>query len=179
MGKRQNYFRVRSHAPSIQSHRGTKVVWPDFQPMRVPEEPVCIDLIRQNPVFTSLHLKSPVHVHRLRALLIIFFPCKGRRLVTVVIHILTTPIDSKVGLNWSSAVRGCTSRTGYFKCREVKTGFYRNKSMQTGSSGTPIGWKSGQTTFVPLWDRMEGAWLRTQNWEIYRRSKLFIWPSRT
>ncbi len=56
---------VRSHAPSIQSHRGIKVVWPDFQPMRVPEEPVCIDLFRQNPVFTSLHLKSPVHVHRL------------------------------------------------------------------------------------------------------------------
>jgi hypothetical protein len=45
--------------------------------------------------------------------------------------------------------------------QEVKTGFYRNKSMQTGSSGTLIGWKSGQTTFVPLWDRMEGAWLRT------------------
>ncbi len=36
-----------------QSHTGTKVVWPDFQPMRVPEEPVCIDLFRQNPVFTS------------------------------------------------------------------------------------------------------------------------------
>jgi hypothetical protein len=51
---------------------------------------------------------------------------------------------------------------GYFKCREVKTGFYRNKSMQTGSSGTLIGWKSGQTTFVPLWDRMDGAWLWTQ-----------------
>jgi hypothetical protein len=33
--------------------------------MRVPEEPVCIDLFRQNPVFTSLRLKSPVHVHRL------------------------------------------------------------------------------------------------------------------
>jgi hypothetical protein len=33
--------------------------------------------------------------------------------------------------------------------------------MQTGSSGTLIGWLSGQTTFVPLWDRMEGAWLRT------------------
>ncbi len=56
---------------------------------------------------------------------------------------------------------GCTTRTGYLKCREVKTGFYRNKSMQTGSSGTLIGWKSGQITFVPLWDRMEGAWLRT------------------
>ncbi len=37
--------------------------------------------------------------------------------------------------------------------------------MQTGSSGTLIGWKSGQTTFVPLWDRMEGAWLRTQDEE--------------
>ncbi len=49
---------------------------------------------------------------------------------------------------------------GDFKCREVKTGFYRNRSMQTGSSGTLIGWKSGQTTFVPLWDWMEGAWLR-------------------
>jgi hypothetical protein len=40
--------------------------------------------------------------------------------------------------------------TGDFKCREVKTGFYRNKSRQTDSSGTLIGWKSGQTTFVPL-----------------------------
>jgi hypothetical protein len=28
----------------------------------VPEEPVCIDLFRQNPVLTSLHLKHPVHV---------------------------------------------------------------------------------------------------------------------
>jgi hypothetical protein len=63
---------------------------------------------------------------------------------------------------YTEAVRPGTTRTGYFKCREVKTGFYRNKSMQTGSSGTLIGWKSGQTTFVPLWDRMEGAWLRTQ-----------------
>ncbi len=51
--------------------------------------------------------------------------------------------------------------TGDFKCREVKTGFYRNRSMQTGSSGTLIGWKSGQTTFVPPWGWMEGAWLRT------------------
>jgi hypothetical protein len=32
--------------------------------MRVPEEPVCIDIFRKNPVFTSLHLKSPVRVHR-------------------------------------------------------------------------------------------------------------------
>jgi hypothetical protein len=33
--------------------------------------------------------------------------------------------------------------------------------MQTGSPGNLIGWKSGQTTFVPLWDQMEGAWLWT------------------
>jgi hypothetical protein len=58
--------------------------------------------------------------------------------------------------------RGGATWTGYFKCREVKTGFCRNRSMQTGSSGTLIGWKSGQTTFVSIWDRREGAWLRTQ-----------------
>ncbi len=51
-----------SYAPSIRSHRGTKVVWTDFQPMIVPEEPVCIRRFRQNQVFTSLHLKSPVNV---------------------------------------------------------------------------------------------------------------------
>jgi hypothetical protein len=30
--------------------------------MRIPEKPVCINLFRQNPVFTSLHLRTPVHV---------------------------------------------------------------------------------------------------------------------
>ncbi len=30
--------------------------------MRVSEELVCIDLFRQNLVFTSLHLRSPFHV---------------------------------------------------------------------------------------------------------------------
>ncbi len=55
--------------------------------------------------------------------------------------------------------RGGTTWTGGLKCREVKTGFCRNISMQTGFSGTLIGRKSCQTTFVPLWDRMEGAWL--------------------
>ncbi len=69
--------------------------------------------------------------------------------------------NSKRDARRNRTTRGCTTRTGYFKCREVKTGFYRNKSMQTGSSGTFIGWKSGQTTFVPLCNRMEGAWLRT------------------
>jgi hypothetical protein len=75
--------------------------------------------------------------------------------------------------------RGCTTRTGYFKCREVKTGFYRNKSMQTGSSGTLIGWKSGQTTFVPLWDRMEGAWLRTLECRACRLIPAALYRHRT
>ena len=39
--------------------------WFDHISNESPEEPVCINLFRQNPVFTSLHLKSPVHVHRL------------------------------------------------------------------------------------------------------------------
>jgi hypothetical protein len=50
---------------------------------------------------------------------------------------------------------------GDFKCREVKTGFCRNRSVQTSSSGTLIGWKTFQTTYIPLWDRMEGPWLWT------------------
>ncbi len=44
--------------------------------------------------------------------------------------------------------------------------------MQTGSSGTLIGWKSGQTTFDPLWDLMEGAWLRTLGWALPTTGKL-------
>ncbi len=50
---------------------------------------------------------------------------------------------------------------GRFQMQGGKTGFCRNRSMQTGSSETLIGWKSGQATFVPPWDRMEGAWLWT------------------
>ncbi len=40
----------------------TDVIFPDFWPMRVSEELVCFYLFRQNPVFTSLHLRSPVHL---------------------------------------------------------------------------------------------------------------------
>ncbi len=36
--------------------------FPDFQPMRGSEEPVCIFLFRQNLVFTSLYLRSSIHV---------------------------------------------------------------------------------------------------------------------
>ncbi len=50
------------------------------------------------------------------------------------------------------------------------------QSLQTGSSGPLIGWKSGQTTYFPLWDRMEGAWLWTQ---ADRREKLcWVWRNR-
>ena len=41
---------------------GPIVVFPDFQPMRVSEEPICLYLFQQNLAFTSLHLRSPVHV---------------------------------------------------------------------------------------------------------------------
>ncbi len=62
---------------------------------------------------------------------------------------------------WKVDIQRRWTWTGDFKCREVKTGFCRKRWTQTGSSGTLIGWKSGQTTFIPLWDRMEGAWLWT------------------
>ncbi len=44
--------------------------------------------------------------------------------------------------------------------------------MQTGSSGTLVGWKSGKTTYVPLWDRMEGAWLRTPEGDPHPKTDL-------
>jgi hypothetical protein len=66
------------------------------------------------------------------------------------------------------SVSGCGHRV-------VKTGFCRKISMQTGSSDTLIGWKSGQTTFVPLWDQMEGSWLWTQ----YVRRAYFLVHTRT
>jgi hypothetical protein len=42
--------------------------------------------------------------------------------------------------------------SGIFQMQGGKNWICRNRSMQTGSSGTLIGWISGQTTFVPLWD---------------------------
>ncbi len=60
-----------------------------------------------------------------------------------------------------SVTLGCTTWTEDLKCREVKTAFCRKRSMKTSSSETLIGWKSGKTTYVPLWDRMEGGWLLT------------------
>jgi hypothetical protein len=38
------------------------VLFPDFQPMKVSEKPVCIYLFRHNTVFTSLRMRSPVRV---------------------------------------------------------------------------------------------------------------------
>ncbi len=56
------FFTVHCHAPPPPPLRSHRVVLPDFQPIRVSEEPVSINLFRQNPVFTSLHLRSPVLV---------------------------------------------------------------------------------------------------------------------
>ncbi len=101
-------IRVRSHAPSIQSHRGTKVVWPDLQPMRVPEEPVCIDLFRQNPVFTSLYLKSPVHVHRLRDQFFLCINPRKERLLKdlcTVFHFALTSVSPCCNLHCTNKCR--------------------------------------------------------------------------
>jgi len=38
---------------------------------------------------------------------------------------------------------------------------FAKRYTQTGSSETLIGWKSGKTSCVPLWDRIDGAWLWT------------------
>jgi hypothetical protein len=81
---------------------------------------------------------------------------KAHALFEVLLRFFTDHYDPKNLLFYMYAYRGGATRTGDFKCREVETGFCRNRSSQTGSSGTLIGWKSGQTTFVPLWDRMEG-----------------------
>jgi hypothetical protein len=65
----------------------------------------------------------------------------------------------------------------HHETHSIKTCFYfeqRSRRLPTGQSceksnvdvlmcrcsfGTLIGWKSGQTTYFPLWDRIEGAWL--------------------
>ncbi len=57
--------------------------------------------------------------------------------------------------------------------REVKTRFCREISMQTGSSEILIGWKSGKTTYVPLWDRMGGAWLWTPQNQLNEEQEYF------
>jgi hypothetical protein len=50
--------------------------------------------------------------------------------------------------------------------------------MQTGSSGTLICWKSDQTTYVPPWDRMDGAWLGTQKRRGHGACFMFVfWSS--
>ncbi len=82
-------------------------------------------------------------------------------------HSVQGPVNSILctrNFNW-----GGTTWKGDFKCREVKNGFFRKRWIQTGSSGTLIGWKSGQTTYFPLWDRMEGSWL----WPLAARVHLW------
>ena len=94
-------------------------------------------------------------------------PCLGHRFFNAACH-----AQAFSSSYFSRTVKGTVTREGeggsiYFFAelfQEKKSHDFhsKNKSMQTGSSGTLIGWKSGQTTFVPLWDRMEGAWLQTQ-----------------
>jgi hypothetical protein len=50
---------------------------------------------------------------------------------------------------------------GRFQMQGGKNWFLPKEMNANRSFGNLIGWKSGQTTFIPLWDRMEGAWLWT------------------
>jgi hypothetical protein len=43
--------------------------------------------------------------------------------------------------------------------------------MQTGSSDTLIGWKSGKTAYVPLWDRMNGRSVAMDFGDLAERDK--------
>ncbi len=52
------------------------------------------------------------------------------------------------------------------------------------SSGTIIGWKSGQTTYFPPWDQMKGSWLwtldlricdwRIMNWKKIEKQRWYV-----
>ncbi len=93
----------------------------------------------------------------------VFTRCKKSFVTNLACHDPSPHPAPVTHICWLYQYRGGTTWTGDLKCREVKTGFFRKRWMQTSSSGTLIGWKSGKTTFVPLWDRMEGSWL----WTLY------------
>ncbi len=93
-------FRVRSHAPSIRSHRRTKVVWPDIQPRRVPEEPVWIDLFRQKPVFTSLHLNHSCRTASVGVICIIL-SAKFNIFLVVLLAVCTAAVVQSSCIMWS------------------------------------------------------------------------------
>jgi len=61
-------------------------------------------------------------------------------------------------IKWCGPNQRRYNMKGRFQMQGCKTGFCRKMSMQIGSS-VSLAEKPGQTTYVPLWDRMEGAWL--------------------
>ncbi len=151
--------RVHSHAPSIRPHRGTKVVWPDFQPMRVPEEPVCIRLFRQNPVFSSLHLRSPVHVvpPQISAVLLSFM---DSRTVDRILHgILCTTVSA---YNVYCTLRGLSTPVISLPINIINSmeimpilTFYALLGLAGTSKdlfvvGNPIGWNTGKLALLSV-----------------------------
>ncbi len=75
---------------------------------------------------------------------------------------ISFPFCAKIADN-----RGGTKWTGDLKCREVKTGFCRKRSMQTSSSETLIVWKY-EKPLVSLYGtecREDGYGLRDFTWD--------------
>ncbi len=63
-----------SHAPYIRSLRGTEGFFPDFQPMRVSEESIYINIFWQNPIFTCLHVVPPLETTYIYRISYIVYP---------------------------------------------------------------------------------------------------------
>ncbi len=60
--------------------------------------------------------------------------------------------------------------TGDLKCREVKNGFCQKRKMQTGSSETLIGWKTGK----PLLSLYGAEW-RERGYGLGKQTAWFGW----
>jgi len=108
---------------------------------------MCINVLLYQPINICLYWRIYVCIYQLEYM----YQC-----------IRINPTVSAKNVKTKCIFRGSTTWKGDLKCREVKTGFCQKRSMQAGSSETLIGWKSGNTTFVLLWDWMEGAWLWTK-----------------
>jgi hypothetical protein len=65
--------------------------------------------------------------------------------------------NSEKGANSESMVLYRTPNSRVNVCTTESAAHSPQRQMQTGSSETLTGWKFGETTYVPLWDRMEGA----------------------
>jgi hypothetical protein len=62
---------------------------------------------------------------------------------------------------------------GRFQMQRGKNWIIPKEMNANGSSGTLIGWKSGQTTYFPLRDRMKGSWATIRGYGLRIRNHAF------